>query len=63
MGDVDPALTDEEQAVLDKLEPVPLLRAAHRAMVEAAGDDGDDQLYAAEILDVLHRYAGDHVES
>jgi hypothetical protein len=40
--------------------PTELLELAHAAMERAAGDSPSEKLYAAEVADVLRRYAGEH---
>jgi hypothetical protein len=61
MAGTDRELTESEKAALSSVPAITLLRAAHGAMKSAATTD-EDKLYADEVLDVLRRYAGDHVE-
>jgi len=61
MAGIDRELTEGEKVALRNVPAITLLRAAHGAMKSAATTD-EDRLYADEVLDVLRRYAGDHVE-
>jgi len=61
MAGADRELTEDEKGALSGVPAITLLRAAHGAMASAATTD-EDRLYADEVLDVLRRYAGDHVE-